>query len=345
MNLNSFCLSSYLTFRYVVKEGIPWKEGVLPKFPQEFMAQQVKVRTSEQILDSIREQMRQATRNGRVAILLSGGIDSAILAAMMPPHSQAYTIRFQAPGALDESIRAMTYANLNHLQHIVVNVTWQDYLDLMDDLMIAKNSPLHPVEVGLFKAARTAKDQGIETLILGNGADSTFGGLDQLLSRDWSLPDFIKRYTFVEPSLALRNPISMAPFFEQYQNNGTVDVVKFLKIIHGLGIIQAFDNAISLAGCTTFEPYENLVLDERLDFSKIRQGESKYLLRTIFTQLYPDLEIPSKVAFARPMDKWLENWHGPRRPEFRADIDLNQFSGEQKWLLYCLDRFLHLVDG
>ncbi len=31
---NLFCLSSFLAFRYVTKEGISWKEGVVPAFPK-----------------------------------------------------------------------------------------------------------------------------------------------------------------------------------------------------------------------------------------------------------------------------------------------------------------------
>jgi hypothetical protein len=44
------------------------------------------------------------------------------------------------------------------------------------------------------------------------------------------------------------------------------------------------------------------------------------------------------------MDKWLKAWDGPLRSEFRSDIELSRFTGEQKWLLYCLNRFLGVLD-
>ena len=35
---------------------------------------------------------------------------------------------------------------------------------------------------------------------------------------------------------------------------------------------------------------------------------------------------------------------GPKRKEFRDDIEIKNFSGNQKWLLYCLERFLNNYD-
>ena len=81
-----------------------------------------------------------------------------------------------------------------------------------------------------------------------------------------------------------------------------------------------------------------------LDLERVRRGEPKYLLREVFTQLYPGLSVADKVAFARPMDGWMNAWTGPHREEFKPDLDLRRFSGEQKWLLYCLERFLDLME-
>ena len=46
----------------------------------------------------------------------------------------------------------------------------------------------------------------------------------------------------------------------------------------------------------------------------------------------------------RPMDVWMKEWKGPERLEFLDNLDIGQFSGEQKWLLYCLERFLNLIE-
>ena len=56
-------------------------------------------------------------------------------------------------------------------------------------------------------------------------------------------------------------------------------------------------------------------------------------------------QIPKKIAFARPMDEWLYNWSGPKREEFIKGIDMSNFSGNQKWLIFCLEYFLNYFDN
>ena len=336
--------SAYLGLRYLPWPDLSWKAGVTPAWPAAKDAQLIGLHSPEAILATLRWLMAEATAGPHVGLLLSGGMDSAVLAALMPPGSPAYTIRFDAPGAIDESAAAAVYAGHCGLRHHSVTVTWADYQAHMDQLMQHKCSPLHPVEVGLYLAARQAAADGVETLVLGNGADSTFGGLDKLLARDWRPAEFVARYTFLNPHLALRESADIWPAFAPYARGEVFDTAGFLKTVHGQGVIQAFDNAIGAGGCRTAEPYERLYLDEPLDLARIRRGESKYLLRAVFAYLYPALNQPTKIAFARPMDAWLADWEGPHRPEFRPDLDLAALTGEQRWLVYGLERFFNLLD-
>jgi hypothetical protein len=342
----SFPLSSYLAFRYIAKPDIAWKPGVMPEFPNEEEQGQHGVCAAEDTLAKLKalvaEQLEQYPNTG---ILLSGGIDSAILGALLPRGTKAYTIRFMAEGAIDESKMATRYAEASGLDLTVVEVTWEDYLQHADDLMTAKSSPLHAIEVALYKASKQAHDDGVDMLIVGNGADSTFGGMDKLLSKDWTFDDFVKRYNFIEPVDVLADPVDILEIYEPYRKDGkSINVIQFLKKVHGLGIIQVFENAIHLGGCAIAAPYEELYLDAPLDLERVRNGESKYILRQIFRELYPNLEPPEKIPFARPMDQWLSDWSGPQRAEFRSDLNLSAFTGDQKWLIYCLERFLNLME-
>ena len=60
---------------------------------------------------------------------------------------------------------------------------------------------------------------------------------------------------------------------------------------------------------------------------------------------YPGIPVPEKVPMPRPVDQYFADWRGPIRPEFLSNLDMNQFTGNQKWLLYCLERFLNLYDN
>lgn len=345
MKFSPFCLSSYLAFRYVAKPGVAWCPGVEPSFPMIREGDQRPVSTSAQIEDALGELLAPVQDRKDVGLLLSGGIDSAILAALLPAGTRVYTIRFEAPGAVDESVWARRYADACGLRHRTVTVSWPDYLAVTDALMLRKKAPLHAVEVGLMLATQQAVADGVSALVIGNGADSTFGGLDQLLSREWSFDDFVRRYTFLRPEQFLVDPVDLTDIYTPYRLGDGIDVLKFLKVVHGLGILQAFDNAIQAGGCSTIEPFEHLRLEGPLDLHRIRNGESKYLLRELFTRLYPNLPTPEKIPFARPMNHWLRDWHGPLRREFRTDISFNNLTGDQKWLLWCLNRFLDLVEA
>lgn len=335
-------MSAYLALRYVPRSDWVFQPGIAARLPVQHVGALTPVGSASEIEDALRARLGDVDAS-RTGLLLSGGIDSAILAALLPRGVRAYTIRFVAPGAIDESERASLFAQHAGLAHRVVEVTWQDYLTYVGPLMQHKRAPLHAIEVALHVAARRAAADGVDTLIVGNGADSTFGGLDKLLSRDWSFDAFVERYTFVEPARVLRDPRSMRPLFEPYRRGDGIDVIGFLKHVHGAGIVQAFQNAIEAAGCRVCSPYEDLTLAAALDVARIRRGEPKYLLVELFATLFEGMPAPEKIAFARPMDRWLDAWRGPTRSEFKPDFE--PMTGDQRWLVYCLESFLELLDA
>ncbi len=142
----------------------------------------------------------------------------------------------------------------------------------------------------------------------------------------------------------MKRPVAVVDIYESYRRENGFNVMGFLKVVHGLGIIQMFENAIHTGGCSLVAPFERLALDAPLDLQRIRSGEPKYILNEVFRAVCPGLEIPAKIPFARPVTQWLGGWTGPKRPEFRNGLSMADFTGEQKWQLYCLERFLDLLD-
>lgn len=339
-----YCVSSYLAFRYVTKPDITWKEGILPEYPNVKAQGKFQVKTSREVLERLRQILQEHSHTEGLGVLLSAGMDSAIIATMLPRGTRAYTVRFVAPDAIDEAPAASRVAEILGLKHTVVDVTWDDYNNSMDLLMKHKKAPLHPVECGLYMAACAARRDGIKVLAVGNGADSTFGGMDKLLSKDWTFDEFIKRYTFIDPPRAVRRPVFVYDVYEPYRLAHGFDVTGFLKVVHGLGIIQMFENAIHAGGCSLIAPFEELALDAPLDLQRIRGGEPKYILNDVFLSVCPNFRIPAKIPFARPVTQWLSEWHGPKRLEFIEGMSMSDFTGEQKWQLYCLERFLNLLE-
>ena len=126
----------------------------------------------------------------------------------------------------------------------------------------------------------------------------------------------------------------------------TFNVEQFIKDIFGYDTYLAFSNGINSAGCNLVAPYAYLKLKRKLDLNRIRNGESKYLLAEVFLKRFKEFSVvPSKIAFARPMDQWMSNWEGPKRKEFKNNININNYTGNQKWLLYCLEYFLNYYEN
>ena len=339
----SFCMSSYLAFRYVASPDIGFTDTLIPDYPKKALKKITGVSTTDDIEAVIRAFLEQYF-DENTGILLSGGMDSAIIASYLPEGTKAYSIRFIAPDAVDETVMASVYAERYGLDFHVVEVTWDDYLKTGPALMKGRKAPLHQIESAVYMAAKQAKEDGVDRLLMGNGCDYLFGGLTGLLSKDWTFDGLVERYTIVKPEQALTEPTSIVPVYERFRTGeNSIDFFRFLEDIHGIASIPSFENPLSLAKVGSLEPYEAMHLSVPLDIERVRRGESKYLIRELFSRRYPELSAPDKIPFKRPMDQWLEHWKGPERPEFiRGCTD--SMTGDQKWLVFCLEWFLDLID-
>lgn len=100
-----FCLSSYMAFRYIWKDGMDFAEGFQHKnFRPVSAAEQIPVKTAADIDSEIQKQFDALyDKYEHIGILLSGGMDSANLASYLKPGSHAYTFN-SASGEFDADI-------------------------------------------------------------------------------------------------------------------------------------------------------------------------------------------------------------------------------------------------
>lgn len=334
MKLSSREMSSFLMYRMVHPEMTHTIEENYPF--------RVPITNSTDLEDYLKRRVQKAVAGGHTALALSGGIDSAILARFMPQGSIAYTFKCVVPGiqVIDETSMAAKYAKACGLQHKVVEIYWEDYEKYTNQLMLQKGAPIHSIEVQIYKAALQAKADGINTLIFGEAADAVYGGLSGLLSRDWRIGDFIERYSFVLPYKVLKNSELPIEPYKQWEINGYIDPHQFISHVFIQESVASYLNATKLAGVNTVLPYPETYLSCPIDYERIRGGENKYLVREIFQRLYPDYAVPPKTPMPRPMNEWFSDWKGPMREEFWQDC-VEGLSGDQKWLLWVLERYLN----
>jgi len=334
-----FCANSYLTYRAIVDHDRQFADHLPPVFYHHKVPRRP-INTPEELDRHLRSAMDAALKKGPAALMLSSGMDSAILASYLPEGTQTYTLYCKADGSIDETSAARVYAQRNGLQHTVVNVYWSDYEAYAGKLMRRKGCPIHSIEVQVYKAALQAKKDGIRTLIFGETADIIYGGHSKLLSRDWDLEAFSRRFAFVDTEKVLRHPQRILdPIMPYVQADGNVDVFGFLNGFEYDVSLGFYNNACSLAQIDLFAPYSSTILGHALDLARIRSGEGKYVIRQLFQQIYPDLSIPAKTPLPRPMAQWLKDWTGPLHPEVLPE-HLSELTGDQKWYVYALNQFL-----
>ena len=342
-----FCLSSYIAFRYIWKNGADFAEGFqhhnyrpLPD------SERISVRTSEDMDREIQRQFDELyAKYDNIGILLSGGMDSACLSAYLRPGSHAYTFN-SVSGECDADVeRAKKYCEKWQLHHHLIDITMADYEKYTPIVMRYKFAPVHSIEPQIYKAAEMARNDGVQLMIVGESADLIFGGMDKLISPQWTFDAFVRRYTFLDPTLVLTNPVSQSDLFEQYRTGADgIDVMRFMDEVFAIESSSSYLNAFGAAWMPYYDAYAKLVMAEPLDMERVRNGEPKYLVRGLYALKYPELEIPFKIPMPRPVDAVFKDWAGPVRPEFRRDIPMNQLTGNQKWQLWCAEQFLNMLD-
>ncbi len=340
----NFCMSSYLAFRYIEREDMDFYEGYFHKnIPLPNSSQFTYVRTVDDI-DSAIQNVFNSISTEKLGICLSGGMDSAILASYMRG-CDAYTFRFLGGEFQQEELsRAEYYAQYYGLKLHYVDIDWKTVEQYLPIVLRAKNAPVHSIEPQLYQLAIQAKKDGITRLIVGESSDLIFGGMDQLLSQDWTLEDFQKRYTFLEPQEVLKEAVDMSYLYERYRVGNKIDFLKFMDDVFSRESSSSYYNAFGAANISYTDHYALLRMIEPLDLHKVRNGESKYLIRELMKKKYPEIPVPDKVPMPRPVDKYFKDWSGPTRPEFKRDLDMSRFTGNQKWQLYCLEQFLNLYE-
>ena len=160
-----YCMSSYLAFRYIEDDSKEFYDGAHHKnikpLPDK---ERILVKTADDVDREIRNQIEQF-KDKKKGILLSGGMDSAIVASYLSG-SDAYTFRFlNGEFQKEELLRAEYYAKYYGLKLHYVDISWDTVVTHLEPVMKAKFAPVHSIEPQILQAALQAKDDGIELML------------------------------------------------------------------------------------------------------------------------------------------------------------------------------------
>jgi len=134
----------------------------------------------EEFHSLLRRSIRDASRHNTVGAFLSGGTDSStvsgVLAEISDNPAQTYSIGFNAEG-FDETEYARIVSTKFATNHHEYYVTPDDVVDAIPHIAASYDEPFgNASAVPTYYCAMRARDNGIDTLLAGDGGDELFGG-------------------------------------------------------------------------------------------------------------------------------------------------------------------------
>ena len=138
------------------------------------------------LMDTVSHHLRSDVPYG---LFLSGGIDSAVLVALMSRLSSqpvyALTAGFPGSAAADETAQAARVARAVGAEHHVVEMTHQDFWNLAPSIAAALDDPCADgAALPSFMLARAARGR-LKVVLNGAGADEIFGGYTRYRRARW----------------------------------------------------------------------------------------------------------------------------------------------------------------
>ena len=168
--------------------------------------------------DQVEALLREATKQRMIAdvpigVLLSGGVDSSAVAALMQSESTApvksFTIAFPDSG-FDESKDAAAVATHLGTDHHEMPVTARDALDAIPQLPALTDEPFaDSSQIPTFLVSRLARQQ-VTVCLSGDGGDEVFGGYNRYA---WCEPLYSRfdRAPFALRNLASKSLCALSP--------------------------------------------------------------------------------------------------------------------------------------
>jgi len=136
------------------------------------------IREGTRALDRLVGMFAFAYWDPATGVFLSGGVDSAAIAAMAARHSttplESFTLTFDE-AAWNEGDRAQTMATHLGLRHHTSRLRASEALSHMDEALAAQDLPSHD-GFNTWFITRAAREHGLVVALAGTGGDELFGG-------------------------------------------------------------------------------------------------------------------------------------------------------------------------
>ncbi len=201
--MNKDALHSYLSFLapippYTFYQGIEklesghlavYEKGRLQiKAYYDLLPAKISIYTEEEALASIEGSLKESIEKRlmgdvEVASLLSGGVDSSLIAAMAAQGGtrlKTFSLGYEGYQQYDERKYASQAAKHIGIENIDVELSKKAFFENLDEVAYALDEPINdPAAIPLYMLFKRIKEEGIKVVLSGEGADELFLGYKQ----------------------------------------------------------------------------------------------------------------------------------------------------------------------
>jgi len=175
-------------------------------------------------LESAVQRSIETSDQSSIGAFLSGGLDSSTVAGFLAKHSvskqaKTFTIGFNAEG-YDESEFAKITADHFNTDHHVYYVTPENIQEALSEISIFYDEPFgNSSALPAYYCAKFAKENGIDTLLAGDGGDELFAGNERYAKQKvfeiyYKIPSILRK-TLLEMPLSLISEESSIPLISK----------------------------------------------------------------------------------------------------------------------------------
>ena len=274
------------------------------------------------LLDTVAHHLRADVPYG---LFLSGGIDSAVLAALMARLSSqpiyALTAGFPGSAAADETAQAARVAKAVGAEHHVVEMTSADFWTLAPAIAAALDDPTtDAAALPSFLLGRAAKGH-LKVVLNGAGADEIFGGYSRYRRAAWMGPlarrsrtrgIFGKNFGATPALGGWRSRLAQVNHDQSVHGRSTMQVLQATDCAEWLpnDVLSMLDRCLMIHGVEGRTPFVDPPTADFAfclpDGAKVRGKLGKWLLRDWLSKRVPEAAaFARKTGFVPPVGEWI----------------------------------------
>lgn len=215
---------------------------------------------------------RQLLSDVDIGVMLSGGVDSALIAYYAKKHYRgnlkAFTIGFEGSFSENEILDAQKTAAFLNIEHYIKKITFNDFLLLIEECTRIIEEPLATTSIIPMYYLSKLTSEHVKVVLTGQGADEPLGGYGRYKSEIFrnKIPSYSR--SFIKPIIKLLSPKN-----EQFLKGASAIRIKN-RVLRFIKTYEVFTDAEIIRLIGVKDHLSNKIITEMIDEFKFSEEYS-----------------------------------------------------------------------